>query len=340
MALEKNPQWAKGINTEAKVIRRTHAVLAHGVRTTIDTTKQEALIARLQEENKRLHPGLEIVRAAWPKNVVDSGKSHSSLILEVATAAMANRLIDHGVIESYRELDCEYFAKEARTIQCFNCHKFGHPAKLCRNPIFCHKCGESHDPNTCETTPERMHCAECAKEGHKPWMRRCPKWKETKEKVRGILKNRPLKYREDTRGQQATPTISPETSSSATAVPSRESSATRPTAITKAVIPYTPVTLGKRKGGAGPPLTTPAKRGRPPIRHAPTPSANTLITTMLAPASTQASSQAEAPMTVPMDTREENGAPITVPMDTQEENGASEWPAVDITSPPQDLPLW
>lgn len=295
LALERNPQWAKGIAENASIIRKTFAVLAHGARTNLDTSNQGALLTKLHAANQKLHPELEILRVAWPKKVVDSGKAHSSLIVEVATELMANNLLDHGFNDTHRELDCELFVKEARITQCFKCYQFGHPAKRCRNDPFCHNCGKSHDPRGCNTQPERMHCANCKQEGHKPWMRKCPKWKEAVEGSKNILQNRPIRYREvapssspdpppiptipsssappaptsSPRAQSLSP--SPPSSSAPTAVASRDHSSSRaPPSSQSSSSPSPPDKppsyLGKRKEVSGPLLSSqPAKRGRPPV---------------------------------------------------------------------------
>jgi len=69
-------------------------VLAHEVRTTIDMSNQEKTIGRLIKDNARLHEDLKVLRIVWPKKIADSGKAHSSLIVEVATEAMTNRLMN------------------------------------------------------------------------------------------------------------------------------------------------------------------------------------------------------------------------------------------------------
>ena len=164
------------------------------MRTTLDTSKQEQAIEQLGKDNARLHPGLEILRVAWPKKVIGSGKAFSSLIVEVSSAAAADRLMDHGMIESHRECECEYFERGCRVTQCFRCFKMGHVAHNCKNKEFCHKCGKDHNPEKCTAAKERSHCAECQKEGHKPWQKTCPIRAETKKRADEVFRNRPYRY--------------------------------------------------------------------------------------------------------------------------------------------------
>jgi hypothetical protein len=53
-------------------------------------SNQEKTIERLIKDNARLHEDLEVLRIAWPKKVADSGKTHSSLIVEIAIKVMMN----------------------------------------------------------------------------------------------------------------------------------------------------------------------------------------------------------------------------------------------------------
>ena len=149
------------------MLRKTFGVLVHGMRITIDLSCQKRTIARMQEENKNLHQGLEILWVAWPIKVTGSGKSHSSMIVEVASEAMANHILDHGLIDGHSECSCELFSRECRMTQCFKCHLFEHVAKIYCNDLFCHKCEEKHQTDRCEMMMKCRHCTECKKKSHK-----------------------------------------------------------------------------------------------------------------------------------------------------------------------------
>ena len=171
-------------------------MLAHRIRTTFNTQDQATAIANLQNKNKGLHEGLEILRVAWPKKVIESNKSHSSLIIEVASEEIANRLIDGGIIESYKKHDCEYFEKGCRVLQYFNYFRFGHVARSCKNKPFYYKCGGTHTPDKYKSQPERIYCASCKDGNHKPWITVCPRWKKEKEIASEKFKNRLYRYPE------------------------------------------------------------------------------------------------------------------------------------------------
>ncbi len=107
---------------------------------------------------------------------------------------MTNRLMNHEIIESYQKCSCEYFERVSRIVQCFNCYKFDHIAKSCRNDSFCHKCDKEHKSKECSKDEEYMHCSNCKKEGRKLWMRSCFRWKKAKRMANTVYQNRPYRY--------------------------------------------------------------------------------------------------------------------------------------------------
>ena len=83
-----------------QAVRPWKAVLVHGVEIqNVDTSDLKAAIRHLIEQNKALHPGLEILKVNWPRKVYKSGKKFLSVIVGVATKEQANRLIREGFIE-------------------------------------------------------------------------------------------------------------------------------------------------------------------------------------------------------------------------------------------------
>jgi len=197
-ALEKSQEWAKGIAGSAHVVRRSFAILAHDVRITLDTSNQKTAIKRLVKDNARLHGGLEVLRIAWSKKVVGSGKAHSSLIVEVATETMANRLLDVGMLDSYQKCSCELFDKNCRITQCYRCFGFGHMTRFCKNEERCSKCAGKHHIKGCVVPANRRRCANC-NGSHEPWRRSCPKWKIQAKQSEEIFRNRPVRYSEASR---------------------------------------------------------------------------------------------------------------------------------------------
>ena len=191
--LEGGEEWIKVLGKTAMISRKKYPVMVHGVRTSTDLKNQEQAIKKFTAENERLHPGLKAVRMAWPRSVIEAGKPFASMIVELRTAEMANALLDKGAIEGRKELDVTYFETAARITMCFNCHKYGHFAKECKNKEWCHNCGGNHSPNACGK-PKGAHCPSCKSDTHKPWSKECPTWKSHKERANRALYNRPLRY--------------------------------------------------------------------------------------------------------------------------------------------------
>ena len=192
--IETNEEVMKCLASSAYVIRRTYAVLAHGLRVdSVNTTQQEKGIAELEKQNDVLHPGLRINRIAWTKKAVIEAKTHSSLIIEVATAEMANRLIKEGLLQDYSHRVCEYFDKICRIKQCFNCQKYGHVGSACRNAMRCASCSMGHQSSSCKAPLDQRKCAVCGGR-HSAWSFDCPVRKEEKERLNRIWNSRPYMH--------------------------------------------------------------------------------------------------------------------------------------------------
>jgi len=118
--LEQSTDWVKSIAPGAAVSKRTWPVLVHGVRVAdFPPTAWEQHAKRMQDENTRIHPGLEIAKVRWLGRTIQ--KDFAPLLVEVATAEQANRLISEGLAISYDLKMVERFDPKCRIIQCFKC---------------------------------------------------------------------------------------------------------------------------------------------------------------------------------------------------------------------------
>ena len=174
--LHENTEWITAIAASATVQRRTYAVRASGVKMAhIDATNQNQTIQYLQAANAQLHSGLKITRIAWSFRAIKEKKTYSSLHVEVETPAMANRLITEGFLVDHEIKNCEKFVKSCKLTQCFNCYKYGHIGKRCRNPTACGLCAGGHSTNECnpETIGKHKRCACCEERGHVAWAPTC-----------------------------------------------------------------------------------------------------------------------------------------------------------------------
>ena len=191
---ENTNEWKQAVAGSANTIRRTYAVMAHGVRmANVDTTNQGEAIKRLTLQNKRIHRELRIIRVAWTKRAVDAKKKYSSLIIEVDEAAMANNLLKDGFIEEHELKTCELFSKDCRLTQCYNCQQYGHIARVCKNKAACGHCAKDHESRNCNDKTY-IFCAVCQKQGHEAWSSRCPARMKEKSRSSVAFAKRPVLY--------------------------------------------------------------------------------------------------------------------------------------------------
>ena len=159
--LERCNDWVQAIATSAEARETTFPVFIHGVRVKgVNTTNQKQAVKELCEENQLLHPNLEIIRVAWPTKVIKEEKTYSSLILETTSPETANRIIAQGLIHEGEIKTCERYLSEGRVTRCFNCQRYGHIARKCKNPAACANCARDHTTDKCTKDPEeRRKCA-------------------------------------------------------------------------------------------------------------------------------------------------------------------------------------
>ncbi len=191
--LEKTQTWMKKIASSAHVVRRSFAILAHDVHITLNTSNQKMIIKRLVKNNMRLHEDLEMLRIAWLKKIVESEKTHSSLIVEIAIETMMNQLLDVDMLNSYQECSCKLFEKNCCITQCYRCFDFDHMSKFCKNEERCFKCTDKHHIKKCVVSTNKRRCANC-NDSQKLWRRSCFKWKLQIKQSEEIFWNKSIRY--------------------------------------------------------------------------------------------------------------------------------------------------
>lgn len=125
-------RWLSVFGEGAQVKRRECVVIAHGIRMAQIQDPAQA-IKDIYKQNPKLQSSVEILRVAWPKKLIRSGRTSGSLHISVAESEQANIVIDHGLIWDYQLHDCEPFEGECQVVQCFCCYQYGHVARMCRN---------------------------------------------------------------------------------------------------------------------------------------------------------------------------------------------------------------
>lgn len=118
------------------------------------------------------------------------------MIVEVATPAMVNRVLDAGLVENFDIKICEYFERKCRVTQCFNCFEYGHTGRVCRNKVRCAECAGPHTAARCDvkTDGKRRRCTVCKQDGHAAWMNICPAREREVKRANQAYQNRPQRY--------------------------------------------------------------------------------------------------------------------------------------------------
>lgn len=203
-ALEETTTWAKRVYKSAVVIKKTFPVMIHGMRiSAFDVDDQAATRAKVEADNKGLHPGLVVRKTRWVSNVakeVPRGlkpKLYSSLIINVATTTMVNDILDKGLVEGGEMKKVAFFEPSASSIQCFNCQEYGHMSKSCKNKTSCAECKQAHDTRDhARIAPNAPKaCATCGETGHTSYDKMCPVKVKEAQRTRQRIANKPSRYR-------------------------------------------------------------------------------------------------------------------------------------------------
>ena len=215
VTLGKGRAWVESIAPSARTIPDLYPVMVQGVLLkNIDTTKQAEAIKALEEQNQGLHPGLAILRVAWPRGIHRTTKYRSSLTVFVGSPERANQLIHKGVVEGGEVKNVVRFVVGCGIVQCFKCCRYGHIAKYCRLEPRCGKCGSGdHETRECTVTKEfgLNFCVNCKgnpKSGvnciHFAWDKNCPVRQEERRRLYEKLLYAPTLYLERSKPAAAT----------------------------------------------------------------------------------------------------------------------------------------
>lgn len=137
-----------------------------------------------------LHPKLRIANLAWSARAIREKKTYSTLHIEVAIAMMASQLIMQDLIEDFEIKECERFTRVYTITQCFNCQKYNHVEKTCRNSTACGHYAGSHQSKECtKATKQRCQCTVCSNVGHEAWSTFCKIRQTKKRKTKAAMSN-------------------------------------------------------------------------------------------------------------------------------------------------------
>ena len=134
----------------AQILRQTFPIVAHEIRKTlIDEGNQKAAIKKIQKDNSRLHPGLEIIQVKWLAFIArpyldKSIKIYSFLVIETASPESANRLITKEIIADYNLIFYNRWKHNGEIKQCFNYHEYDHILIRYKQLIRCERYSDSY----------------------------------------------------------------------------------------------------------------------------------------------------------------------------------------------------
>lgn len=191
--------WLEVFGPGARIKKREFAVMAHGIKVS-QVQNQAQAIADIYQQNPRLQGAIEIVRVAFTKRLLKSGRATGPLIISVTEPEQANRLIDAGLIWSYELHDCEPFVGDCVITQCFKCYQYGHVSHKCHNLQRCGFCaGTGHATNDCLGREDctKHQCVQC-KGNHPSWARECLVRGQHAEAAQAAYNTRPVRYQAST----------------------------------------------------------------------------------------------------------------------------------------------
>ncbi len=155
----------------------------------VNTLNQQTIIRNIIKQNNILHKNLNIVRVVWIKKNANQRKKFFSLIIEIISAEMINRLIKKELLDDYTHFICDYFEKKCRIKQCFKCQWYKHVNETCRNAKRCEHCTRAHATKDCRISANHRTCANC-EDKHSTWSFQRDVKTKKKNRLNVIWKNK------------------------------------------------------------------------------------------------------------------------------------------------------
>lgn len=169
--MEREKEWTSKLAATARVASPTYQVLIHDMPLTFQPENSEHL-KMLQQANVLYLQGIRIHRAAWLKRTPQPNKTAGSLIVWFEDAEIADKAIAKGIMWQFEVKATEIFRSGFRALQCFNCQKYGHIAKVCTSEVRCGQCAKAHNTREC-TEKQEVRCCNCNRK-HASWHQSCP----------------------------------------------------------------------------------------------------------------------------------------------------------------------
>src|SRR5579859_8136190 len=117
----------------------------------------------------------------------------NSIVIHTDNSETANQWITHQFYANYCRYTAKRYTPQLQLTQCYNCHKYGHRAKDCKEKAKCGKCGKTeHTTKECESTAHK--CSQCNKE-HEAWYHHCPARITEAQRLKMLRSNTPTNLR-------------------------------------------------------------------------------------------------------------------------------------------------
>lgn len=132
---------------------------------------------------------------------------YGTILCKIPNLERARQMTKEGIKLGDRTFRCEPFCNQGKARQCFNCLKWGHIARQCRDRARCGRCAKAKHPGECQGT----QCINCR--GAHPSLARdiCPVAQEHWEAANRVFRDRPRSFPAPTPRPSATgvPTPTP-----------------------------------------------------------------------------------------------------------------------------------
>jgi len=185
---------------------REFAVIAHGIQVNQIQGQPDERIEQIYKQNPKIRGLVEILRVAFTKKLLRSGRTTGPLIISVAEPEQANRLIDASLIWHHELHDCEPFNRNCVITQCFKCYQYRHVAHNCHNIQRYGVCAAPGDAtNDCLGKEDRMkhRCVNCHGK-HQSWARECPERTKQAAAAKEAYNTRPVRFQTELPTQACT----------------------------------------------------------------------------------------------------------------------------------------
>ncbi len=208
--LEENDFWIKEVSLNASLRGASFGVVVHGIRVggmPKDMEKEGA--KALTKANKGIHSEVTIEKVEWLTKESEQ-RRYASLVVHVASAEVANKLIDEGVCHEADIKTTQFYDPGCRVHQCLKCQGYGHKSYGYKNKQRCAYCALDHRSEHCSHKQARnmWKCGAC-RGTHRAFDPQCHKRQAEKERIKRATRHRPLYHA--VRGQEGLKAATPKT---------------------------------------------------------------------------------------------------------------------------------